>query len=239
MRLKLFIALATTAFASSVAAQQFEIFLGEPSGPPPGDQKPINYLARCLANPDDRISCAIAQSATVDGGLESAVSGQLGTSAYTTCNRDKGVCLELATLDLDDRPGRPPSQRLPAVDITITFDFDSSDLRPDQAGKVRQIAGALLDEANAAQRFLVIGHTDSKGTEAYNCELSTARAQTVAAKLASLGIGFQRLNVMGAGEHLLLNAANGEAEVNRRVGFARIGAGTEGIVAKLSALCRS
>src|SRR5689334_13551751 len=109
-------------FCSTAAtrAQKPEIYLGpigEDPLPPPVRPTSESYLAKCLKNPDDPVSCSIAGSATLDGGLESAVTGQIQPSAYVACSRPEGICLELATLDLTGTGAKPPpsSQRLASV----------------------------------------------------------------------------------------------------------------------------
>ena len=64
---------------------------------------PVNHLARCLADPEDKISCHAARTAKRDGGLESAIAGHMDTVVYVPCRT--GVCLELATFDADERTG--------------------------------------------------------------------------------------------------------------------------------------
>ena len=208
--------------------------------PPSSDQAaPVNYLAKCLANPDDPIACEIARSAATDGGLESAVTGQMQTGAYVTCPVERGICLELATLDLGEGSDKVAAvERMPAVDIAIAFAYDSAVIAPTEAGKLIQLASALRDSANAGASFAVVGHTDAKGSDAYNCRLSRARAEAVATRLATLKVEPGRLSVIGAGEHVHRNEADGEAAENRRVGFARLGPDAEPMVQRLAALCR-
>ena len=73
----------------------------------------------------------------------------------------------------------------------VNFDFDKSDLRPD--------AIAILNEAiEILKRYPdlkveVAGHTDSKGTDAYNQALSERRARAVYDYLTSNGIDASRL----------------------------------------------
>ena len=81
----------------------------------------------------------------------------------------------------------------------VNFDFDKSTLRPD--------AVAILNEAiEILKRYPdlkveVAGHTDSKGTDAYNQKLSERRAQIVSDYLTSHGIDASRITaVKGFGE---------------------------------------
>jgi OOP family OmpA-OmpF porin len=81
----------------------------------------------------------------------------------------------------------------------VNFDFDKSNLRPD--------AVAILSEASEILkrypdlRVEVAGHTDSKGTDAYNQKLSERRATSVYNYLTQNGVDASRLvGPIGYGE---------------------------------------
>jgi outer membrane protein OmpA-like peptidoglycan-associated protein len=59
----------------------------------------------------------------------------------------------------------------------ILFDFDKSDIRPSAAEALKQTADILRQRAKGTVR--IEGHTDSKGTPAYNQTLSRQRAASV------------------------------------------------------------
>jgi outer membrane protein OmpA-like peptidoglycan-associated protein len=93
---------------------------------------------------------------------------------------------------------------LPSIDMEILFDYNSDDVRPDQMTRLFELAEVLRDERFAEYTFLFVGHSDAKGSAAYNQELSARRAKSVAnfvqasARLsqenfAASGIGFSRL----------------------------------------------
>ena len=225
-------------FTSAAHAQRPEVFLGPNTDRPvPGLQASVNYLARCLADPTDRVSCLAAGGSAQNGGLEAA---DIKTSGYVLCGAPGGICVvELATLDLAARNAPPGKKPLPSVDVTILFDFDVGQVRQSEAGKLKQLASALLDPLNAKAKFAVIGHTDAKGTDAYNCGLSARRANAVREWLRALGIAPERLVTLSAGEHLLINKQNGEAAENRRVGFAKLASDASAVVARFEKLCRT
>ncbi|MDW9606726.1 OmpA family protein [Sinorhizobium meliloti] len=107
---------------------------------------------------------------------------------------------------------------LPAVDFQIAFDFDSADIRPDSQGILSKLAQAMMKPELEKARFLVNGHTDAKGTEQYNLDLSVDRAESVVAFLVTeLHIDPGRLVPIGFGETELKNRDDGAAAVNRRV----------------------
>jgi len=65
--------------------------------------------------------------------------------------------------------------------------------------------------------FVIEGHTDAKGTEAYNLDLSNRRAQSVANYLVSQGVSTDRLESKGLGFNQLYYPQRPEAPENRRV----------------------
>src|SRR5690606_27881781 len=78
----------------------------------------------------------------------------------------------------------------------IFFETDSSDIHPDSAAALEQMA-ALLNESNDL-RVYIVGHTDNVGMLDYNLDLSRRRASAVAAALSEqYGIDADRLDARG------------------------------------------
>jgi outer membrane protein OmpA-like peptidoglycan-associated protein len=59
----------------------------------------------------------------------------------------------------------------------VLFDFDKADIKPAAQEALKQTASLIRDKAKGAVR--VEGHTDSKGSDAYNQKLSERRAAAV------------------------------------------------------------
>ena len=99
----------------------------------------------------------------------------------------------------------------------ITFGFDRSDLQP-QFYPVLDRVAATLNEYNQTV-VEVAGHTDSKGTDAYNQALSERRAASVGNYLMSKGLMRDRFILVGAGESRPIASNDTEAgrAQNRRV----------------------
>jgi OOP family OmpA-OmpF porin len=80
----------------------------------------------------------------------------------------------------------------------VFFDFDKAIIKPDGKSK--------LDDLSAKMRginlevVIVIGHTDSVGSDAYNQTLSVRRAEAVKAYLVSKGTEPNRVYTEGKGE---------------------------------------
>ena len=76
--------------------------------------------------------------------------------------------------------------RMRRIDVdTITFDFGSWGVEPDQVQRLQLVAQAIQDiiARNPNEVFLVEGHTDAVGNDVDNLSLSDRRAETVASIL--------------------------------------------------------
>lgn len=101
----------------------------------------------------------------------------------------------------------------------VLFGFDKSSLSADAKTNLNKLV-TVLNEYHDTDIELQ-GHTDSKGTEAYNQTLSEKRAYTVSGYLAGEGITASRVTIKGFGETVPKydnETADGRA-LNRRVEF--------------------
>jgi outer membrane protein OmpA-like peptidoglycan-associated protein len=73
---------------------------------------------------------------------------------------------------------RESSQTI-VIDLSadVLFDFDHADLRPTAQASLQKIAQFIT--ARAKHNVRIEGHTDAKGSDAYNQKLSLARAESV------------------------------------------------------------
>ncbi len=94
----------------------------------------------------------------------------------------------------------------------VMFDFDSSTLKPGAYGEMDRVAGILNKYSQTMIR--VEGHTDSKGSEAYNQTLSEKRAMAVKNTLTQRGVDPVRIQTVGYGESQPISSNDA---VNRRV----------------------
>ena len=109
-------------------------------------------------------------------------------------------------------------QELPSIDIEINFDFNSAQIRPSSLADVNELGKALSSDALAKSRIVLNGHTDAKGSDDYNQNLSDQRAAAVREFLIqNFGIAADRLIAIGYGEERLKNTLDPEAAENRRV----------------------
>ena len=101
----------------------------------------------------------------------------------------------------------------------ILFGFDKSNLSEEAKTNLDKLVVVLNSYPDTD--IEVQGHTDSKGSEAYNQTLSEQRAGTVSGYLSGKGIAYNRLTIKGFGETLPKyenNTADGRTQ-NRRVEF--------------------
>jgi outer membrane protein OmpA-like peptidoglycan-associated protein len=99
----------------------------------------------------------------------------------------------------------------------LKFDFDKSDIKPENRELLARIAGILLTSPDYT--ISVNGHTDDVGTDEYNMGLSERRAQAVYDYLVKAGLPASRMTVKGWGKSKpLVEGTSEEARAkNRRV----------------------
>lgn len=106
---------------------------------------------------------------------------------------------------------------LVTFDTGLLFGVDSAVVRPAAQTNLRNLA-ANLDKYPDTD-LLIVGHTDSTGTEPYNLALSRRRAMAVSEYLAAQGVARTRLKMDGRGElePVASNATDAGRQQNRRV----------------------
>lgn len=106
-----------------------------------------------------------------------------------------------------------------SLDLEIPFEFNSARLTQDGKDVLDQLGEALKsDQLSGAKAIILEGHTDAKGNDAYNKELSLKRAQSVRAFLAiKHSIPSSKLRAVGKGSAELADPKNPQDAVNRRV----------------------
>lgn len=213
-----------------------------------GIQQGDGNLMECFYKAKRNISAA-CQQAVADAGYEvelgpASGSGKINLSSGQLVSSLQGVESAAATVSAaqlrqlvsqsladparTNRVNRPPLfgqlDQLAQFTIAIQFDFNSARIRPDSFRAVGLMADALYHPYLQGYRFLIIGHTDGKGSREYNLKLSQQRADAIRAALIDpFGISSTRIEAVGLGEEQLLNRANPEAAENRRVQLINIG----------------
>lgn len=81
--------------------------------------------------------------------------------------------------------------------LALYFEYDRAELHP-RARKQLEIVAGLL-KSDTSRKLRIAGHTDAKGTENYNIQLSRARAEAVKHGLAALGVTAGQIVTTGLG----------------------------------------
>ena len=107
------------------------------------------------------------------------------------------------------------------------FDFDKAVLKPEGKAKlddlVSKVKGVNLEV------IIAVGHTDSRGSDAYNQKLSQRRAEAVKKYLVGKGIEANRVYTEGKGEKQPVadNKTDEGRAKNRRVEIEVVGTRTK------------
>ena len=67
----------------------------------------------------------------------------------------------------------------PNIDLDIQFDYNSAQIRKASMPAAEELGKALSNPSLKGSTFVVAGHTDAIGSEAYNQDLSERRADTI------------------------------------------------------------
>jgi outer membrane protein OmpA-like peptidoglycan-associated protein len=106
----------------------------------------------------------------------------------------------------------------PSIDIDIDFDYNSAQIGATATPGITALGKALSSPQLANGTFLLAGHTDGKGSDASNQDLSERRAEAVKRYLiARYKLPAVNLISVGYGKSMLKNKDNPLAAENRRV----------------------
>jgi len=105
-------------------------------------------------------------------------------------------------------------------DSGLLYDFDSSQIRAEAGRNLQALAASLKDYPDT--EILIVGHTDSEGTDAYNQDLSLRRADAASGYLGREGVAYSRMHTAGRGEAeaVSTNETDAGRQLNRRIEIA-------------------
>lgn len=193
----------------------------------------------CAGGGDEEAVGRTGQGAAIGavvGGLTGAVLDRsprrgavLGAAAGAALGGGIGYYLDRQQGELEDALAEEEATRVAAVervdgdrllvtiDNEVSFDHDSTAIRPSFLPTVERVADVLARYENS--RVLIVGHTDDMGDAAYNRRLSQARAEAVRNALATYGVDPDRMRAEGRGESepRADNASPAGRHQNRRV----------------------
>jgi len=114
---------------------------------------------------------------------------------------------------------------MPRIEIdTVRFGFNESFVREEEVDHLDRIAEVIekILAASPGEVFIIEGHTDAPGSEAYNLNLSRLRAQAVKEALTTFYvIPSENLKAVGYGERYLKIPTPEPEQENRRVSISR------------------
>ncbi|HXI20758.1 MAG TPA: peptidoglycan-associated lipoprotein Pal, partial [Gemmatimonadales bacterium] len=113
-----------------------------------------------------------------------------------------------------------------AMRTMIHFDFDKSDIRPEDRATLDQKVAIL--RLNPALQIRISGNCDERGSDEYNLALGSRRAAAAKTYLTNQGIDPSRIDVISYGEERPLDAGHDETAwaANRRDEFEVTAGGT-------------
>jgi len=122
-----------------------------------------------------------------------------------------------ARKELSDLQAQNTSRGMVLTLGDVLFDTNTATLKAGAGERIDRLA-AFLGE-NTGTRVIIEGHTDSRGSDAYNEELSRRRAQAVADALLTRGVTSSRFEIVGRGEAVPVasNDSQSGRQQNRRV----------------------
>lgn len=105
-----------------------------------------------------------------------------------------------------------------SIDIDIDFDYNSAQIGATATPGITALGKALSSPQLASGTFMLAGHTDGKGSDAFNQDLSERRADAVKRYLiARYKLPTANLIAVGYGKSMFRNKDNPLAPENRRV----------------------
>jgi outer membrane protein OmpA-like peptidoglycan-associated protein len=190
-----------------------------PSGP---DTIAATTTRQFLAKGTDSVGSIVSFSPTwsvVSGGGSINNEGLFTAGAvpgiYTnTIKASSGTVAGFATVTVAST-----AAALATMQALVHFAYDKSDLTAE--------ARTALDDkvkvfnANPAMRIVIVGHTDDRGTAAYNLALGTRRAEAVRDYLVAQGVATSRIELLTRGESHPLAAGGSDTAMaqNRHDSF--------------------
>jgi len=136
------------------------------------------------------VVAAFVLAACSSTGDESANSGSTGASSSSGGE-------QTATAPSGPKPGTQEDLEVNVGD-RVFFDFDKSNLSPDARTAVERWAAWL--KTYPANKVVIQGHADERGTREYNLARGERRADSARDYLVSLGIDSNRVSIVSFGK---------------------------------------
>lgn len=148
------------------------------------------------------------------GGAIGAVAGNLWSKRM----EDRRAAMEQATRGTNVEVTRTQDNQLKInIPNDISFDVGSAAIKPQLRAVLDPFASSLQGDPNA--QVVIVGHTDSTGSDALNNRLSIERADSVRDYIVTRGVAAGRVSTAGRGdrEPIADNTTEAGRAKNRRV----------------------
>lgn len=154
----------------------------------------------------------VAQQASQDADAASRQAQASDADALAAQERNLQLEQELA-----DLKAKETERGLVLTLGDVLFDTAQNSLKPGAAGTLEQLAEFMRKYPD--RHVMIEGHTDARGTDEYNHQLSERRAGSVRDALLARGIDASRIRAVGLGEAYPVASNDTEAgmQANRRV----------------------
>ena len=173
--------------------------------------KPRNDMVVVLPEQDGKVGAVVVREGSRETVLDSAYASARSSEAggMRAAPSSAGEVSKVFGPALSAQPARP-------VSLTLYF-TEGSTLSAESKAVVDRMFAEIAQRP--AAEIVVIGHTDTIGTDAYNDQLSRERAEKMRELLIGLGVPSQNISAAGRGKRELLvpTADNVNEPRNRRV----------------------
>lgn len=214
LKLNLFVPLAVIAIALSTGCAK-KVAKVQPPATPPAPPAPTATLA---ANPDviqqgqsttltwqtsNASEITIAGLGTVPPSGSRSLTPPISTTYNLAAKGPGGTKDASARVTVNAQVAKatpsPSDEDLFAQNVKdVFFDFDKSNVRPDEVTTDQNDAAYLVQHPNV--KVLIEGHCDDRGSEEYNLALGTSRAESVKQALLQQGVSSSRLKTISYGK---------------------------------------
>ncbi len=183
-------------------------------------------LAGCARHAQRGLVIGTAGGAVI-GGIIGKVSGStakgaiIGAAVGGAAGAIIGDQMDRQARELKSIPGATVERVGEGIQVTfesgLLYDFDSDAVKPQARSNLQTLARSL--DKYPGSDLLILGHTDSVGTNDYNMGLSVRRADAAAEYLIGQGVSRSRIGTGGLGEEEPIAANDNDAgrRKNRRV----------------------
>jgi outer membrane protein OmpA-like peptidoglycan-associated protein len=146
---------------------------------------------------------------------------EIGWPVAPAANSDRGRFVRRPGLQVVQKDRALKKVRLVLDARRIEFDYDQATLRPEAAASLARLGQFLSNARENWENVRISGHTDERGSVAYNQRLSENRAAAVKTALVREGIPREKIQTRGFSELQPLDLGHHEEawQKNRRVEF--------------------